>query len=275
MTTIAFIGGGNMATSLIGGLIADQFDAKSILVTDKDNEKLTSLSANFGIVAVNDNKEAAQRADVILLSVKPQIMASVAEEISGHLDHQPLIISIAAGIRESDLNHWLGGNRSLVRTMPNTPALVQTGATGMHANDAVSAEQKEQAESIMRAVGLTCWVESENTLDAITALSGSGPAYFFLVMEAMQAAGESMGIAPETAKLLTLQTALGAAKMAIESSDSPATLRQKVTSPGGTTEQALNSLMSDGRLLEVFHDALNKAKDRSIELSETLGKQHG
>jgi len=270
--TITFIGGGNMAASLISGLIADQYPAKSILVSDPNSETLSHLAAHHGIVPAKSNKQGAEAASIIVLAVKPQAVKAVAKDIAQHLNHQPLIISIAAGVREHDLNRWLGGNTALVRTMPNTPAMVQTGATALHASANVSQVQQELAENIMRAVGLTCWVKDEATIDAVTALSGSGPAYFFLVMEAMQAAGEAMGIEPKTAKLLTLQTALGAAKMAIESQDTPAMLRQKVTSPGGTTEQAIKTLTEDGDLIGLFERALKDAQNRSIELSKLMGE---
>jgi pyrroline-5-carboxylate reductase len=183
---------------------------------------------------------------------------------------QPLIISIAAGVLEQDIENWLGGSVALVRTMPNTPAMIKVGATVLHANPMVTSEQKNQAETILRAVGLTQWVDDEALLDAVTALSGSGPAYFFLVMEAMEAAAMKLGLPAETAHLLTLQTALGAARMAMESSDTPAVLREKVTSPGGTTEAALKRF-EEGELRDLFTQALTEARDRSIELSNLLG----
>ena len=183
---------------------------------------------------------------------------------------RPLIVSIVAGIREADLQHWLGGELAMVRTMPNTPAMLQSGATVLHAGPNVTNEQRDLAESILRAVGLTRWVAKEDHIDAATALSGSGPAYFFLVMEAMEAAGKKLGLTDDNARLLTLQTALGAARMAIESSDSPAELRKKVTSPGGTTEAAL-SILEQGELRQLFERALNGAHDRSVELSKMLG----
>jgi pyrroline-5-carboxylate reductase len=181
-----------------------------------------------------------------------------------------LIISIAAGVREQFLQQWLGGEVSLVRTMPNTPAMIQAGATVLHAGPAVNEEQRNLAESIMRSVGLTRWVDEEDELDAVTALSGSGPAYFFLVMEAMEAAGVELGLDAETARLLTMQTALGAARMAMESRDSPALLRERVTSPGGTTESALQTF-EDGDLRGLIKRALGSAHTRSKELSDLLG----
>ena len=230
--TIAFIGGGNMAASLIGGLIADGYNPKRLIASDTDSEKLAGLAARFGIQIANGNSHAANQADVVVMAVKPQILQSVSRELSNVVQsHQPLIVSIVAGVREKDLQSWLGGDVALVRTMPNTPAMIQSGATVLHADAGVSQEQRNLAESILRAVGLTCWVNDEAQIDAVTALSGSGPAYFFLIMEAMEQAGKELGIPADTARLLTLQTALGAARMAIESSDSPATLRKRVTSP--------------------------------------------
>ncbi|VAX06488.1 Pyrroline-5-carboxylate reductase [hydrothermal vent metagenome] len=269
--TIAFIGGGNMAASLISGLVADGYDPQHILVSDPDTKKIAALAGHLRIRPATSNEQAVAEADVVVLAVKPQIMEAASRALTEAVQQQqPLVISIAAGIREADLQTWLGGNVALIRTMPNTPAMIQAGATVLHANNQVSTDQKNLAESIMRAVGLTRWVKDEALMDTVTALSGSGPAYFFLVMEAMEAAGIELGLSTETARLLTLQTALGAAKMAIESSDSPATLRQRVTSPGGTTERAINTL-ERGNLQPLFKQAITDARDRSIELSEMLG----
>lgn len=269
--TIAFIGAGNMATSLIAGLIADGHDPLHIRASDPDTEKLTQLAARFGVGLAEDNQTAIRDADVVLLAVKPQTLEQVARSLAPVIQEQrPLVVSIAAGIRESDLDAWLGGGVALVRSMPNTPAMVQSGATVLHATLEVSREQKDLAETILRAVGITQWVDDEDLLDAVTALSGSGPAYFFLVMEALERAGQDLGLRPETAHLLTLQTALGAARMAMESRDNPAVLRQKVTSPGGTTERALE-VLEQGGLRELFRQALAAARDRSEELSRLLG----
>lgn len=270
-TQIAFVGAGNMATSLIGGLIADGHDPARIQASDPDQEQLSRLAARFGIRVAADNQAALAGAGVVVLAVKPQVLKSVAEELAPTLQHQrPLLISIAAGVREKDLLDWLGGGLPLVRGMPNTPAMVQSGASVLHASQAVSAAQKNLAESIMRAVGITQWVDDEALMDAVTALSGSGPAYFFLTMEAMSAAGEELGLSRETAHLLTLQTALGAARMAIESSETPEHLRHRVTSPGGTTERALE-VLEQGGIRRLFRDALQAACERSRELSQMLG----
>lgn len=271
--TIAFIGCGNMAASLINGLVADGYEAKKIIASDPDSAKTAQLSSHLGIETTADNSQAVELADMVVLAVKPQLLEQVATAIAPAVQKkQPLIISIAAGVLEQDIENWLGGSVALVRTMPNTPAMIKVGATVLHANHLVTSEQKNQAETILRAVGLTQWVESEDLLNAVTALSGSGPAYFFLVMEAMESAAVKLGLPEETAHLLTLQTALGAARMAMESSDTPAVLREKVTSPGGTTEAALKSF-EDGGLRDLFTQALTEARDRSIELSKLLGSK--
>ncbi len=271
--TIAFIGGGNMATALVSGLVADGYEPRRIVVSDSDPEKLSMLAARFGIRSASDNLDAAGDADVVILAVKPQVIEAVARELAPLLQRRrPLVISIAAGVTEGHLRHWLGDGIPLVRTMPNTPAMLQAGATVLHASDDVSDEQRSLAESILRAVGLTLWVEEEAMMDAVTALSGSGPAYFFLVMEALEEAGRELGLPAESARLLTLQTALGAARMAIESSDGPAVLRERVTSPGGTTERALG-ILDEGGIRELFRQALTGARDRSRELSDMLGRE--
>lgn len=272
-TTLTFIGGGNMAVSLIGGLIADGWDPRLITVSDRDQLQLDKLRQRFGIVTNQDNQAAATGASIVLLAIKPQIVESVARELAELLSRQhSLVISIAAGIRTDALRNWIGAHAAIVRSMPNTPALVQSGATALYANAAVTAEQHDIAESILRAVGLTIWVEDESLMDAVTALSGSGPAYFFLFMEALQKAGCALGLPEQTARLLTLQTALGAAKMAIESTEDAATLRRRVTSPGGTTERAIQTFQQHN-FDELVSQALEAAAARSRELAEQFGKQ--
>ena len=270
--TITFIGAGNMTAALIGGLIADGVDAQSIIASDPDAQRLQALGEGAGIRTLGNNTEAVAQADVVVLAVKPQVLETVARELAAPIqEHRPLVVSIAAGVRSDTLQRWLGDNVALVRSMPNTPAMLQAGATALFATANVSAGQRDQAESVLRAVGLTLWVQDESQMDAVTALSGSGPAYFFLMIEAMEGAGAQLGLPPETARLLTLQTALGAARMAIESSDDPATLRKQVTSPGGTTESAISQLEADG-LRDIFARALTAARDRSVELSQQLDK---
>lgn len=273
---IAFIGGGNMAFSLIGGLISGNCPGANIHVSDLKRESLNMMQEKFGIIPfLSNNPAAIDGADAIVLAVKPQVLSEVAAEIGKAIQNQPgtapLIISIAAGIREPDLQRWLGGNCAIVRTMPNTPALLRSGATGLYANPRVSEEQRDFAESIMRAVGTTIWLQQESQLDAVTALSGSGPAYFFLFMEAMEAAGRELGLPQETARMLTIQTAFGAAKMALERPESSSELRKMVTSPGGTTESAIAIFQGQG-LGKLVAEALTSARDRSIELAEILGK---
>ncbi len=270
--TLTFIGGGNMARSLIGGLLANGVAASRIRVVDP-NESQRQLLSNMGVAAYGTQEEALTGSDVIVLAVKPQVMASVAHSLAAFVkQYKPLVVSVAAGIRCTDLSRWLGGDAAIVRTMPNTPALVGTGATGLYANALVSKEQKGQAESLMRAVGLSIWVNDEAHIDAVTALSGSGPAYYFLMMEAMIAAGEKLGLDAKTATLLTVQTALGAAKMAIESQSSPAELRAQVTSPNGTTEKAIQSF-EQNKLSDVVLSAMQAAQNRAVEMATQLGAQ--
>lgn len=271
--TIAFIGGGNMARSLIGGLVADGYPAARIRVADPNSERRDQLAGRFGIQATADNAAAATGADAVVLAVKPQVIKEVAEPLGpGLRESGALAISIAAGVREADLSRWLGGGVAVVRTMPNTPSLVQTGATALYANEHVSAAQRDLAESLLRAVGITQWLENEALMDAVTAVSGSGPAYFFLLMEAMEDAGAELGLPRETARLLTLETALGAARMALESEEEPARLRQRVTSPGGTTEAATR-VLEDGGLPDLYRRALRAAAERADELGDMLGEQ--
>ncbi len=270
---LAFIGGGNMARSLIGGLLHNGWPARQIVVSDPDPEqpaRLYQLDPDLGVI--NDNDAAAAAADVVVFAVKPQILQMVCRELADTLQQsRPLVLSIAAGIRSTDIERWCGGDLPIVRCMPNTPALVQSGATGLFANAKVSDAQRALAETLMRAVGTAVWVGDEPQLDAVTALSGSGPAYVFLVIEAMQAAGEKLGLADEVARLLAIETVFGAAKLALESPDSPATLRERVTSKGGTTERALEVLEAGG-IRKLFEDALAAARKRAEELAEQLGK---
>lgn len=271
--TIAFIGGGNMASSLIGGLIADGYPAARIRVADPSAEQRQALQQRFGVIVTDSNSEAAQGASGVVLAVKPQVVRQVAEELGQIVrDNQAVVISIAAGIREPDLRRWLGEPVAVVRTMPNTPSLVGSGATALYANAHASTEQRELAEALMRAVGLVQWLDDEKLMDAVTAVSGSGPAYFFLLMELIEDAGAKLGLPRETARLLTLETALGAARMAMESEDDAQTLRRKVTSPGGTTERAINAL-EEGDIRALMERAIQAAAQRARELGEQLGAQ--
>lgn len=269
---ITFIGGGNMARSLIGGLIDNGFNPQHIHVSDPEPLCLKSLTDKYPIHTYSNNLTAAQDCEVLILAVKPQQLQAVVKQLASEWQTERLLISIAAGIQLNDIARWLEQDEvAIVRAMPNTPALVQAGATALYANTFVSTQQHELAESILRAVGLALWVEEEARMDAVTALSGSGPAYFFLVMEAMEFAATEMGLDAETARLLCLQTAFGAAKMALESDETAATLREQVTSPGGTTERALHEL-EDGGLRGLFENALVSAALRSRELAKQLGE---
>jgi len=274
-TRIAFIGAGNMAASLIGGLRAQGIDAAAIRASDPGAEQRAKIAAEHGIEVLADNVEAIKGADVIVLAVKPQAMKMVCQALAPSLDAGQLIVSIAAGINCASLENWLGTQagapRPIVRCMPNTPALLRQGVSGLYANVGVSAEQRQQAEKLLSAVGLALWLDEEKLLDAVTAVSGSGPAYFFLLIEAMTAAGEQLGLPRETAAQLTLQTALGAARMAVSSDVDAAELRRRVTSPAGTTEAAIKTFQAGG-FEALVEQALNAAARRSAELAEQLGQ---
>jgi pyrroline-5-carboxylate reductase len=268
--TIAFIGGGNIATSIVAGLVADAYDPQGLIVSDPDRNKLDTLAIGFGVRTTQDNIEAARSADLAVLCVKPQMASQVCRELAPILkQHSPLFVSVMAGIRERSLQEWLGSPVPLVRAMPNTPAMIQSGAIVLHATPEATASHRNQAETVLRAGGLTRWVEEEEQMDAVTALSGSGPAYFFLLMEILEQVGADLGLDAENARLLTIQTALGAARMAMESEDSPRELRERVTSPGGTTERALDILESGG-IRALVARAVNAARERSQELSTML-----
>ncbi|MDX8128220.1 pyrroline-5-carboxylate reductase [Methylomonas sp. EFPC1] len=269
--TIGFIGGGNMATSLISGLIASGHSPQQIWVSDTAPATLQAHTDQLHVNTTANNETVINEVEVVVLAVKPQILRDVALQIAPSLKQKNvLVVSIAAGISQQSLSKWLGSEAAIVRCMPNTPALVQTGATALHANANVDDEQKDLAENILRAVGLALWVNDENQLDAVTAVSGSGPAYFFLLMEAMEKAALELGLDERSARLLIQQTALGAAKIALESAESPAQLRARVTSPGGTTQQAIETFMQNG-FVELVAKALHAANDRSIEMSKQLG----
>jgi len=260
-----------MGRSLIGGMLANGYPQNMLCGTDVDPEQRQVTASQFNIEVIGDNTQAIQAAEVVVLAVKPQVMRDTVSQLNESLiEKKPLLISIAAGICMSDLAQWAGKDQAIVRAMPNTPALIQTGATALCANKNVSNEQKNIAETIMRSVGLVVWLDDESLIDTVTALSGSGPAYYFLLMEIMEKAGIRLGLSPEISRILTLETAIGASKMALESNFDPAELRQQVTSPGGTTEQALEVLM-EGGIEQLFQDALAAAKARSSEIAKTYG----
>lgn len=270
--TIGFIGAGNMASALVGGLLAKGYAPKKILLADRQALQLQPFKER-GLFTSLNNTDIVQGADVLVLAVKPQVMSEVLKPLASMVQQKrPLIISIAAGVSVASINAWLGGGLSIVRAMPNTPALVQAGATGLYANHQVSMAQKQQTETILGAVGLTLWVQQEQLIDSVTAVSGSGPAYFFYVMEAMIAAGQELGLDEKTARALTLQTALGAAQMAITADVAPAELRQRVTSKGGTTEQAIATFEA-ANMQQIFSQALAACAARGQQLAQVLGNQ--
>lgn len=268
---IGFIGGGNMASALIGGLVASGTPGHSVICHDPDSDRLQSLAKDFGVQIVNNNQAVIDHSDVVVLAVKPQALRQALDGLKIRAERPPLFLTIAAGIRTRTLQQWLGGNYAMVRAMPNTPALVRAGATGIFATTNTTAEQRQAAESVLRAVGVTLWLENEDLLDAVTALSGSGPAYFFYFMEAMEKAGIALGLPAETARLLTIETAFGSAKLALEVKEDPRTLRQRVTSPGGTTERAIG-VFDTQQLADIIGKALTAARDRAAELAGQLEK---
>ena len=268
---IGFIGAGNMASSLVSGLVADGYPPDHLHVSDINQDALDALKQRLGVATAASNHAVAEKASVLVLAVKPQSLKAVLEALAPALKKKPpLLISIAAGISCASIERWAGGQAAIVRTMPNTPAMVGCGATGLFATEAVDERQRNLAEEILRAVGLTVWVDKEPLIDAVTALSGSGPAYFFLLMQAMEEAGIRLGLDPQTARLLSEQTALGAGKIAIETGAGPLELRRRVTSPGGTTEQAIATFEAGG-FREMVDVAMQAAARRAKALSEQLG----
>jgi pyrroline-5-carboxylate reductase len=268
---LAFIGAGNMAAALIGGLTKRGLPSERIVAADPSDEQLHRLIRDYGITGASDNASAVVGAEVVILAVKPQQMRAVALALSPHLAaSRPLLISVAAGIPHAALARWFGAQIAVVRTMPNRPALNGFGATGLYAPASVGAANRALAESIMAAVSATVWVEHESQMDTVTALSGSGPAYFFLFMEALEAAAHERGLPNDVAHKLTLETAFGAAQMARQSSESLALLREQVTSKGGTTAAALAVLNAAGLRAIVAH-AVAAADRRSAELAAEFG----
>ncbi|MES2758601.1 MAG: pyrroline-5-carboxylate reductase [Pseudomonadota bacterium] len=267
---ITFIGGGNMASALIAGLAGQLTAGANIHVVDPNPEQLARLGDSFGVTTAPQVDAVAGQSDVIVLAVKPQQMRDVAVGLLPQLGRKPLLLSIAAGIRGADLSRWLGGYGAIVRTMPNTPALIGRGITGMVAMAGVSAEQKTAADNIMKAVGATVWLDDEALIDPVTAVSGSGPAYVFYFIEAMQQAAQELGLSKEQGKQLALATFAGASQLAAQSPDDVSVLRERVTSKGGTTYAALQSLEQSG-VKQAIVDAVKAASARGRELGEQLG----
>lgn len=266
---ISFIGGGNMAQALIGGLQQHHFIMQNIHVIELDECKRKELQSKFGVQVSDDLANIAQ-SDCIILAVKPQQLKAVAEAVAPFLKNQ-CVISIAAGVRLVDLSRWLNHYNAIIRSMPNTPAQIQAGVTALYAMPAVTQEQIKQADNILSAVGKTTWLDSESKLDAVTAISGSGPAYVFYLIEALQLAAIELGLNADEAKLLSLQTFAGASALAINSTSDVATLRVQVTSKGGTTEQGLLSLENSQVKMAVIQ-AAKAAAARSVELGDLLSR---
>lgn len=268
--TTTFIGGGNMARSLIGALIGHGADAASIAVAEPRADARDELAREFGVRTFADNADAVAGAGCVVLAVKPQMMRKVCEHLAEPLrETRPLLISIAAGVRIEQLQRWLGAHLAIVRCMPNTPALIGAGAAGLCANTRVGAAQRALAERILGAAGIARWIENESLMDVVTALSGSGPAYFFLLVEAMEDAAVELGMPRDTARALAVQTCLGAGRMLAEGGESAATLRARVTSPQGTTQAALDAF-AQGDLRELVRRAMTAATRRGGELSAML-----
>jgi len=264
---ITFIGGGNMARSLIAGLVRQGVAPGSLHVAEPVTDLREQLTAEFGVKTYASATEAAAQGAVWVLAVKPQVLRDVCASLTD-IAHakQPLVVSIAAGITSGQLDRWLGGGQAVVRAMPNTPALLGAGVTGLFATAGVSAVQRAQADTVLASAGRTVWIEDEARMDAVTAVSGSGPAYVFLLAEAMEAAGIAQGLPAEAARTLVVQTLLGASRMLDESGEAPAELRRRVTSPNGTTQAAIESFQADG-FEAIVARAIDAATTRGQALS--------
>lgn len=268
---MTFVGGGNMASALIGGLLRRDYTALQIKVVEISAESRARIKTDFNIDAVADLAEGVADTDVVILAVKPQQLAELTQKLAPLLKNQ-LVISIAASIQATDISRWLGGYQRVIRAMPNTPALVQAGVTGVYALPAVNAQEKEHAENILTAVGSVLWVEQEDMLHTVTAISGSGPAYVFYFIEAMQQAGMELGLSTDQSCQLSLQTFLGAVKLAVQSGETVETLRLRVTSKGGITERAIQ-YMDETEIKRRIVSAIHAASERSHELSDEFGEK--
>ncbi len=266
---IAFIGAGNLTRAIVGGLIIDKFDSQRLWVSNPSQTKLDFFSNQFGIHTTLDNCQAVKQADVVILAAKALRIPGICEEIKNSLSHHPLIISVAVGTTNLLLDKWLGSQYSIVRAIPNTPAVVGAGATGLYACSRVSEDQKNMAEAIFRSVGMSVWVEEENQLDWVCAVSGCGPGYMFLIMESIEEAVAKIGLVRKDWRLLIAQTMLGAARLALESDQSLAELRQHVASPKGTTEQAIR-VLEEGKLRQLLAGAIEAAVHRAKEIEKLL-----
>ncbi|MDF3034940.1 MAG: proC [Paucimonas sp.] len=267
---IAFIGGGNMATALIGGLAGKLTAGANIHVVDINADALSKLQSQFGVTTSTGIDAAVAGSEVVVLAVKPQQMKDVAAQLRPHITGQ-LVLSIAAGIRAADLSRWLDGHSAIVRTMPNTPALIGKGITGIVAMSGVNSEQRSAADAIMKAVGATVWLSDESLIDPVTAVSGSGPAYVFYFIEAMQQAAEELGLSTQQGTELAIATFVGAAQLAAQSNEPVSLLRERVTSKGGTTYAALTSMDESGVKAAIVK-AMKAASARGRELGEQFGQ---
>jgi len=268
--SVVFIGGGNMADALIGGMLKNGFAADQLRAVDVSGDARRRLAEKYRVECFDEARKALRAGDVVVFAVKPQQMREAAR-FSGLKDNANLVISIAAGVTLGSLSRWLGGYARMIRAMPNTPALIGAGVAGLYALPGVSEAERKQAETILGAVGGTVWIEDEALMDAVTAVSGSGPAYVFWFIEQLAAAGENLGLAREISQKLAVETVLGSAKLAAQSADTPAVLRERVTSKGGTTEAALKAF-EEQKLAERFLRAVEAARDRGTQLGAQLGR---
>lgn len=269
---ITFIGAGNMASAIFKGMLANGYPADHITATAPDEKTLLTLRHELGIHTTTDNVAAIADAEVVVLAVKPQIMKAVCAELREQaVKTRPLFISVAAGLHASTLNDWLGGEQAIVRCMPNTPSLVKTGASGLFALPSVSPEQQSFTDQLLSGIGIVEWVAEESLLDVVTAISGSGPAYFFMVFEMMEKAAIELGMPAEAARRLILQTGLGAVRMAQETGEEFEQLKRNVMSPKGTTERAIHTFEEEG-IEALFLKAMKACADRAVEMSQEMGK---
>jgi pyrroline-5-carboxylate reductase len=270
MSNITFIGGGNMASAIIGGLMRQDFDAKLLCAVEVIPELREQLSRRFGIRSFASAEQLPLVGEIVVLAVKPQQMRLALKPLTPKLHHQ-VVLSIAAGIRIADLSRWLGGYERIIRCMPNTPALIGAGISAAYAAPAIARDECDATEEVLKAIGKVIWVENETLLDAVTAVSGSGPAYVFYFIEALRDAAKELGLSDSAANTLAIETFAGAAKLAAQDRDDVAILRERVTSQGGTTEAALKSMAQD-HVKEAIIKGVKAANGRSRELGVELGK---
>ena len=271
---ITFIGAGNIATALIMGLIATDYPADKLIVSNPTSKKLQLLHKKLGVHITQNNVEAAENADIIIFAVKPHTMPAVCRELKNSIEkNTPLLISVASGVTTQQIESWLNSRPAVVHAIPNTPLTVRAGATGLFANTHTTEAQREQAEMLFRSAGVAVWVDEEDHIELVLAVSGSGPAYYFLFMEAMQEAAQAMGLSHDMARLLTSQTVLGAARMAMETDQDVMQLRQSITSPNGTTAAAIR-VFETGNIRKVMADAMQAAYNRSKEMSAEIDEQN-